>query len=148
MKTVMKRLRRLRLRWFERISPFRVLQDWAWDGWDQNGWHPTWRTRIAFPVIGVTQRLGAVGRCLFLSTKNSELEEYQLHAQVAYRVKAIICLVLGIWARDDERIHTIEVAWWNERRTSYEYEEYDSDRVSVGTGWRNWFVELESEGVW
>lgn len=61
-----------------------------------------------------------------------------------YCFKAIVCLMLGLYSRKSYDFELDTMIEWNWRKTSYEYDEWESDHLDVGVGFFcNWRVRLE-----
>jgi hypothetical protein len=67
----------------------------------------------------------------------------RLAVTIFYRIKAIVCLLLGLHSRKDYDLELDTLIEWNWRKVSYEYDEWEPDRLDVGYGFfRNWRVHL------
>jgi hypothetical protein len=147
------RLRRLN----QRLNPLVILSNWEWDIHDPDfssdgdaSWRPTRKAKFATFVMERVRTFGAIIRCLFWpradDTSCSPLWMHALH-----RAKAIVCLLFGwrgSYFMDGKFYDTFAITEWNWRQVSYEYDEWEPDSLSVGWGWRNWFVDLDSRGLW
>lgn len=131
-------------------NPIEVLRQWEWDGWDQDGWHQTWRSRVGTWCMWKVRIAGAIFRSAFQKTADS----YPFWIRVVLRLKAVVCLLLGRHCREGEHLHCATLVEFNWRKVSWEYDEWDCDRVEVGWGlttfddrvWRNWRVHVEFHG--
>ena len=110
------------------------MENLDYDGWSEDGFAPTWRTRLS------DRLLRALRCCLALWTlvtrwDNSDAENRWL--DVAHRIKAAMCLVFGL-SGNREPLETVSLGYF-----------YVSDHryvtISVGYGWSRWWVELEDD---
>lgn len=138
--------RRVR-RALHRVSPFRVLFRWGADGWSEEGFRPTWKSRVADAVLWKLRVGAAIFRCLLVRSQNQD-DCVPLGIAIAHRVKAAICLLFG-WHHHGEAplyayMDTVQVFTWNGRMTGYYEPEWEEDTIDVGAGWTNWYVELNA----
>jgi hypothetical protein len=136
------------------VHPLAILAEWEWDcdvDADLN-MLMTRRARFACFVMSRVRVAGAILRCLFWP-KADDTQCCPLWMHALHRAKAIVCLLLG-WRnretrwRDGRYIDMFDVVEWNGRTEGYYEPEFETDSLSVGWGWRNWFVELDSGGLW
>jgi hypothetical protein len=122
-----------------------LMRSWAYDGWGEHGFQPTWRSRFADWVLWKSNVATAIACCMFGINTPDDLRGRPLWQRPLYRGKAIVCLVLGwhypgeSYASDD-----VQIAWWNGAMTGYYEPEWEDDSVSVGEGWRDWWVVLNA----
>jgi hypothetical protein len=138
---------RWRLRWlWEHYTPRAMLRNWAYEGWGEDGFTATRRTRFADWVLWKLAIAEVILRCV-VSWGRHDRADFAWWRLAALRAKAIVCLVLGWHWRESEGrfcfLDGVEVLGWNERRTSWEYEEYDWDRLEVGHWGGPWLVSVE-----
>ena len=134
----MKSLRRLLVR----VDPIQALQNWSYSGWEESGFVPNWRTRVADAVLWKFYVGKAIVLCL-VGTIDDDLAELPWWQWAPYRAKAVICLMLGRhWQGDGYFFDSRRVDSWNGELVGYYEPEWEDSHVEVGEGWKNWRVNL------
>jgi hypothetical protein len=132
------------LGWHEYRTPRALLRNVASSGWGEEGFTHTLRTRVADWILWKLAVGEAIFRCVFGRSDDTSSCDWWL--KVGHRLKAIVCLLAGWHWKESESEwffrDSFEITAWGWRKVSYEYDEWDNDRLEVGYGWRNWRVQL------
>jgi hypothetical protein len=140
------------VRLLARLSPVAVLQHWSASRWMHEDYAPTRLTSFADWCLWKLAVGGTILRCFFCWGEGSGADDFShWWTPAALRLKAIVCLLLGRHWRCSEREHWLPnsetVLTWNWRRSGYYEVEYDSDRLDVANGWRDWRVTLDVQDL-